>query len=71
MIFILKDSLSTEHLILNKVHVKMFNSTRTENNDTIDGITYNPLSSNDIDISRYDIDQRYSDQNQHYPQGKI
>ena len=71
MIFILKDSLSTEQLIFNKVHVKMFNSTRTENNDTIDGITYNPLSSNDIDISRYDIDQRYSDQNQHYPQGKI
>ena len=45
----------------------MFNSSRTENNDTIDGSTFNPLSSNDI--SRYDInDQRYSDQNQ---QGKL
>ena len=46
----------------------MFNSSRTENNEeALDGNTFNPLSSNDI--SRFDInDQRYSDQNQ---QGKF
>ena len=46
----------------------MFNSSGTDKNETMDGSSYNSLSSNDNDISRFDInDQRYSDQNQ---QGK-
>lgn len=47
----------------------MFNSSGTDKNETMDGSSYNSLSSNDNDISRFDInDQRYSDQNQ---QGKF
>jgi len=43
----------------------MFNSSGTDKNETMDGSSYNSLSSNDNDISRFDInDQRYSDQNQ-------